>query len=191
MARGLVVAVASRENEAGRAEPRIRSGWNRGVVDRYGADLGQIASNSERSHGRPNRNARSRWPRAGQGKGKDVGTCHQDRGWICQRRTRHVHTAVSSAVAWWLVFTRYRSSSVPGTQPTPACRLVVPGACKRFSVYFSGFRLPWPNFESSFLSHPRRHAGGTESPAQAEAWPTRAVTGIRGLAPAYRGAVPK
>jgi hypothetical protein len=57
------VAVASREDEAGRAKPRIRSGWNRGGGDRYGADLGQIASNSDRSHGRPNRSARSRWPR--------------------------------------------------------------------------------------------------------------------------------
>ena len=63
VARGFAVAVASREDEAGRAKPRIRSGWNRCGGDRYGADLGQIASNSERSHGRPNRSARSRWPR--------------------------------------------------------------------------------------------------------------------------------
>jgi hypothetical protein len=55
---------------------------------------------------------------------------------------RHVHTAVSSTVASWLVFTRYRSSSVPGTQPTPACRLAVPGACIRLAYIFPGFVFP-------------------------------------------------
>jgi hypothetical protein len=54
----------------------------------------------------------------------------------------HVHTAVSSTVASWLVFTRYRSSSVPGTQLTPACRLAVPGACKRLAYIFPGFVFP-------------------------------------------------
>jgi hypothetical protein len=56
----------------------------------------------------------------------------------------HVHTAVSSTVASWPVFTRYRSSSVPGTQPTPACRLVVRGACKRLAYIFPGFVFPGP-----------------------------------------------
>src|SRR5215472_17505502 len=51
----------------------------------------------------------------------------------------HVHTAVCSTVASWLVslVTRFRASR--GTQPTPACRLVVPGACKRLAYIFPGF----------------------------------------------------
>jgi hypothetical protein len=95
----------------------------------------------------------SRWPRAGHRKGKDVGTsapvsASADPG--------HVHTAVGSTVASWLVFTRYRSSSLPGTQPTPACRLVVRGACKRLTYIFQGFVFPGLIYVFSCARHPKQ-----------------------------------
>jgi hypothetical protein len=101
VARGFAVAVASRENQAGRAELRVRSGWNRGG-DRSGADLGRIASNSERS----SRSSKSKCAVSmslALGIGKERMSVHATRIAAGSASVR-VHTATCSRVASWLVF---------------------------------------------------------------------------------------